>query len=98
MKDGIIEPDSPEARVFGFTSDKFSGYLWKLENCIWISLVLSKKPGQSNFSKLLGKIWREGYSIKVPTPSNPMKAILSKKGFTETWEDSELGAVEVWVK
>jgi len=64
-----------------FTKDRFEGYLWKMGNTIIISLVISLTPNQGHFSDLLGMIWRAGYRIQVPTPSNIMRRILERKCF-----------------
>ena len=97
---GYIALDSEKAIAFGFTSDKFHGYLWELDGSIYISLIISLKPRQGHLSALFDAIWRAGYAVKVPTPSARMVAILTQKGFSQTWElcgDME-DVVEVWVK
>jgi len=100
MKDGIIHLDTKRGKLFGFTSDKFDGWLWKKGNYIYISFIVSKKPGQGNLSLLLNKILEKGYGIKVPTPSAKMRAILLKKGFTRKYEfDKCLKEVcEIWIQ
>ena len=99
-KDGIILPDSEFGRRIGFTSDKFYGYLWKRGDSIYISMIVSKKPMQGNFSRFIDNILRLGYKVKVPTPIGIMPLILAKKGFKKTHEYDEKfgGMVEVWVK
>ena len=80
----IIELDSPEATQFGFTSDKFHGYLAKpdnRDNVIIISLVVSLDPGKGNFSKLIKTILDQGYIVWVPTPLGKMEEILKRKKF-----------------
>ena len=84
MKDGIIELDSEFAKEIGFTSDKFDGWLWIDRGCcVLISLIVSKQRRQGNLSNLFNAILSKGFDIKVPTPTNMMKAILLKKGFIE---------------
>ena len=97
---GLIELDSEKGAALGFTSDKFYGYLWQLDGSIWVSLIISLKPGRGNLSALFDAIWAAGYAVKVPTPSGRMAAILTRKGFTETWEPAKEinDMVEVWVK
>lgn len=97
---GIIVLDSEKAIALGFTSDKFHGYLWQLDGSIMVSLIISLKPGEGNLSALFDAIWQAGYAVKVPTPSGRMAAILTKKGFTQTWEPvKEINdMVEIWVK
>jgi len=97
---GYIALDSEKAVALGFTSDKFHGYLWEMDGSIIISLIISLKPGQGHLSALFDAIWRAGYAVKVPIPSGHMVAILTQKGFTQTWEpcgDME-DIVETWVK
>jgi len=98
--DGIIQIDSKQAKEFGFTSDKFSkdSYLWKEGKNIYISLIFSNKPGNGDFSKLLKSIWAGGCTVKVPTPFSHMKTILRYFYFTKTFEETEMGECEVWVK
>ena len=101
MKDGIIDLDSDRGKEFGFTSDKFDGWLWKKGKNIWISFIISKQQGKGNFRDLLQHIRILGYGVKVPTPSTRMAAILRKLGFTYTWTKTTMfGCIkescEVW--
>lgn len=98
-----IEPDSSWGQKIGFTSDKFSGYLWKEEKYITISFIESLTPGKGNLSNLFDKIQELGYGIKVPTPSARMTAIIMKKGFKPTMvpfapEHGINDLCEVWLK
>lgn len=88
MKDGEISLDTPFAVELGFTSDKFANgsYLWKKDNYIIISFIISLFEGQGNLSRLFKTIESKGFGIKVPTPFAHMKAIIKKKGFRETLE------------
>ncbi len=96
---GIVRLDSKQAKLLGFTSDKFEGWLWRKGNNIMISFIVSLKPGRGNLSKLFERIWAQGHLVKVPTPCARMRAILRKKGFKQTQEhDDILDLVEVWVK
>ena len=81
MKDGIIELDTPFAKKIGFVSSKFHGYLWKKENKIIISFIISKEENKGNLSKLFNSILLEGYDVAVPIPSGRMQQILLKRGF-----------------
>ena len=95
MKDGIIKIDTRRAKKFGFTSDKYFGWLWKKGNYITISLIESKGYLLALFNSIL----RVGYGIKVPTPFAKMQRILELKGFKQTYEwDKDFGEVEIWVK
>ena len=100
VEDGIILPDTPIARKLGFTSNLFSGYLWKKGDFIYISFIISLRPGEGNFRRLLKNIEKFGYGIKVPTPLARMKSILIKHGFRPTMEYAPEFEefVEVWVK
>lgn len=82
----IIEPDSPLAEKIGFTSNLFEGYLWIINNDLYISFIVSKNPKKGNFSRLLETIEKQGYTIKVPIPLGKMKSILEKKRFNPTYE------------
>lgn len=98
--EGVINIDDDIAKELGFTSDKFfMGYLWKIDNAIWISLIASYQ-GNGYFSQLLNKIQDLGFIIKVPSPLGQMQAILNKKKFTPTQEyNKEIKEmVDVWIK
>lgn len=95
---GYIALDSEKAIAFGFTSDKFYGYLWEQDGSIMISLITSLKPGQGNLSALFDAILQAGYAVKVPIPMGYMKAILIQKGFMQILELCGDDVTEVWVK
>ena len=100
MKDGIIELDTEFAKEIGFTSDKFQGYLWKVGNYIYISVIKSNNRKQGNLTSLFNAIQEKGFGIKVPTPFPLMEAICKKKGFETTIERNdihEVGDIEVLV-
>ncbi len=95
MEDGIINLDSDRGKQFGFTSDKYFGWLWKKGDYIIISFIESK----GYLLNLFNAILKAGYGIKVPTPFARMQKILELKGFKKTFEfDKAFGEVEVWVK
>jgi hypothetical protein len=104
MEDGIIKLDTEFAQKIGFTSDKFDGYLWKNGNYITISFIISKKPKQGNFKRLLDAIESKGYGIEVPTPFARMRKILLDRGGFKVSVlpfDEEHGIndpCEVWIK
>ncbi len=99
VKDGIINLDTDRAKPFGFTSDKYDGYLWKTDGRIMISFIKSRQEGRGNLSRLFQSIWNAGYEVAVPTPLGKMPLILKHKGFKQTFEDDDVfGAVEVWIK
>jgi hypothetical protein len=100
LKDSIIEVDSDEGKELGFTSDKFMGWLWKVDNSIYISFIQCINQNKGNFSELLDNIESKGYVIKVPNPLKKMKQILIKKGFQlkhEWWSDANAW-VDVYIK
>ena len=99
MEDGQIDLDSENGKIFGFTSELFEGYLWKKKDDIYISFIISKQEGKGNLRKLFNNILQHGFNIKVPTPFPRMQKIISKLGFTKTFEqEKDFGKVEVWCK
>ena len=96
MTDGIIEIDSDRAMMLGFTSDKFDSYLWKTDDMITISFIVSRLSGKGNFRKLIKTIKDKGYRVAVPTPSARMTYIMMRLGAKHHQiEDKEMGLVEV---
>lgn len=75
MKNGIIYPDSKSSKEIGFSSNLFEGYLWKENQLIIISLIVSKFPNRGNLKALFDCIRNKGFDIFVPTPSNRMRGI-----------------------
>ena len=100
MDDHIITLDSPEARAFGFTSDLYDGWLWKHDDRVIISFIACQHPGRGDFSRLLDRIWQAGHEVAVPTPLGKMLAILTHKGFRQTfeWSDDYQEDVELWLR
>lgn len=104
--DHIINIDSIEGRPLGFTSDKFDGtvmmgapasYLWRKDDLIIISNIVSLCPGQGNFRALVANIEAQGLRVMVPAPSLRMKQILFRLGFLRS--DSHQGeGGEFWVR
>lgn len=96
---GMIELDSEFAKEIGFTSDKFDGYLWRIDRKIIISVIWSLKEGCGNLSRLFEAIELRGFTVAVPTPSIRMASILRGKGLNPHVEEtSEMGPVEIWEK
>ena len=98
LLDGIINLDTDRAKVLGFTSDKYEGYLWKQGDAVMVSFIVSKQRG--NFRELVRHIHALGLTVKVPTPLGRMQEILLKNGYQHTQEpfDAEPGEmVDVWV-
>jgi len=99
MNSGMITTDSEFGAKIGFTSDKFSGYLWRQGDRIIISLIESRIEGRGDLSRLFEAIERAGYRVAVPTPSARMQGILEHKGFAPHLErDPVMGVVEIWEK
>lgn len=95
----LIELDSIIGETFGFTSDKFDGWLFRKGTSIYCSLIVSKHEGKGNFSALVAKIRSVGYLVKVPVPLARMKAVLIHLGFEKQREynDDASDFCEVWV-
>lgn len=90
MRNGIIKLDTKRGLAFGFTSNKFEGYLWKSDSTIFISFIVSRHEGKGNVRNLFEAIMRKGYSIWVPNPSVRMRMICEKFGGISEWiEDTE---------
>ena len=97
--EGIIEIDSDKAKKYGFTSDKFFGWLWAKNNSIIISFIESKYPGKGNFRALVNNILNHNLSVEIPTPLGKMQKIVRENGFKQKFvQDPEMGMVEVWIK
>ena len=97
--EGIITVDSDFGKLFGFTSDKFDGWLGKRGKYIYISFIISKNPNQGNFHNLVEAIHKREFKIKVPTPFWRMKIWCKNHHFKRTFEfDKDMGRVEVWVE
>ena len=100
IPNGVIVLGSKEGNELGFTVDRFkNSWLWKAENSIYISLLISIEPGIGHFNALLDRIWELGYTVKVPCPLRQMEEIIKKKGFVKTREGTAYSEmVDVWVK
>lgn len=85
-KGRIVNLGDPFAEEIGFTRDRFDGYLWRIGQAVYISLVVSKQPGQGHLSALFEALWEKGYTVRVPTPLPRMEAILRAEGFEEKRE------------
>lgn len=95
----MIELDTEEAKKYGFTSDKFDGYLWRDGQRILVSFIMSIREGAGNLSSLFSAIERDGLNVAVPTPFPRMQLILMRKGFAPHVERDEMGnSVMVWEK
>lgn len=99
QSNGIIHPGDKFAKLLGFTKRRFGGYLWLIDNDIYISVIISHEEGKGNLTRLFDRIKELGYTIKVPIPMGHMRQILEKKGFVLTEEKHPTGEmIEVWVK
>ena len=100
IEKSIIEVDSRSGRVLGFTSDCFypNSYLVKVARReIWISAIICLEEGRGNFSKLVNKLHKMGYTVKVPCPLGKMREILEKwKAEKEIQYHDLVGEVEVF--
>lgn len=77
---GCVDVDTPLAKEFGFTSDKFDGYLWQEGDVVTISFIESLHPKQGNLKTLFDTIEAKGFHIVVPTPLGRMIGICQKRG------------------
>lgn len=94
---GRIDPDSPWGKEFGFTSDKFDGWLWKERGWIIVSFIECKEPGCGHFKKLIRSIKDFCFDVAVPTPMPQMEAILKKWDWHPNYiSDPTFGTVEIW--
>lgn len=75
-----ILSDSEAGKLLGFTADKFQGWLWRQDQYIVISFILSIQEGKGHLKKLFDQINECGFKIQVPVPSERMKAICAKRG------------------
>ena len=90
-----IEPT--QNNQYGFTPDRFDGWLWDNGDRVLISFVESKQPGKGHFSEMVRRIEESGKRVAVPTPLGKMEFILKKWGFAPHIEqDPMLGSVEIW--
>ena len=96
----VIHPGSVFGKKLKFTENKFSGYICLQDNTIWISAIMSVKPGKGNLTRLFNRILKLGYEIKVPQPFPKMEEIVKAKGFIKTTEYFEQAGedIDVWVK
>ena len=96
IPEGIINIDTPAAKILGFTSDAFDphSYLWRKGNIIVISMMISKKKGA--FCKLMNNITELDFDFQIPTPSARMKEIGEKQGWYFYQIDSEqFGGIDI---
>jgi len=84
--DYVCDPGDPRVKKFGWIKSKFQGYLSIEDNIIWISAIQSKQMGKGNYSRLVKKIHKAGFIIKVPSPFPRMESICQHLGFTKTEE------------
>lgn len=95
----IIKLDTKKAKELGFTSDKFTGWLWLDDKFIWVSFIVSKQEGKGNLRALFDKTEEAGYRIIVPTPSIRMEMICRKRGMVKRRTKSNKGdMVEIMIK
>jgi hypothetical protein len=101
MKEGIIKVNSKRGILFDFTSFKYAqgSYLWLKDNYIMISFIETVRKGNGDFTRLIKRIHKAGFGVKVPTPLPGMLEIVKKKGFKKTMEFDENfdGDIEVGV-
>jgi len=95
IQNGIITLDSDVGKEIGFLSSKFDGYLWKKNNTIIISFIISKDRG--NFRQLVKTLLDMGFTIEIPTPLGRMQDIVLRNGYIyRTVHDKLMGPVDIW--
>ena len=95
VQNGIITLDSDVGKEIGFLSSKFDGYLWKKNNTIIISFIISKDRG--NFRQLVKTLLDKGFKIEIPTPLGQMQDIVLRNGYIHRIvHDKLMGIVDVW--
>jgi len=82
---------------------EFDGFIGEVKDGVIISQIRSKEPGKGNFSKLLKELKAKYNWVRIPTPSNTMRYIATKKGFVSKEEYfpepfDEWGEMLVWTK
>ena len=96
INEGIINIDTESAKQLGFTSDRFDphSYLWRTGSTITISFIIAKQKGM--FRQLIEAILERGFGFEIPTPSNRMREIGDKQGWSLYHKPDEVfGMVEV---
>lgn len=95
----IIRPDDRHAVKFGFTSDRFDGWLWRDGDTIVLLLVISLQPREGNLKNMVEAILSLGLTVKIPTPMGHMRRYVRTHGFMPTIEENpNFGRAQVWVK
>lgn len=95
----MIKPGSNVGEQLGFTPSLFDGWLWKDGDRIMVSMIVSKREGQGNLSRLFESIEAHGLHVAVPSPLGHMEEILRHKDFVPHVEhDEAFGNVEVWMR
>ena len=79
--DFVCDPGDPRVKKYGWTKSKFKGYISIQEKTIWISAVWSIHPGKGNLSRMIRKIHKAGFTVKVPGPFPRMVEICKHLGF-----------------
>ena len=95
----VCKPGDPRVASYGWKMSKFEGFLSLDENTVWISVVISRRPGRHRFSRLIKNLHDAGFTIKVPRPTTHMSAICRHLGFEYTEERGDItGAmITAWV-
>jgi len=97
--DGCILPDSTWGKEFGFTSDRFDGWLWKMGHWIVVSQITSHEPGSGHFKHLIRRIKDFAFDVAVPTPLAQMEAVLRRWRWSpHLIGDPTFGTVELWTE
>lgn len=92
------------ADVFGFTQEKFYGWMEVLEDGrLYLYYISSREPCRGHTTTLI-KYWLGlGLDVRVVRPCDEMQRILTRLGFVEDFEDlphryKVEGQINVWRK
>jgi len=95
---GSIELDTIAGQHLGFTKEDFErgSYLWRSGKEIFVSFIVTTRPGTGQFSRLIRRIRELDYIPVVPTPLGKMEAILRRWGWKCTEAYTDFGPCEEW--
>jgi hypothetical protein len=98
---GRIDVDSEPGVWLDFTSNIFEpfSYLWKEGREIYVSYIATKYRGAGHFRAFCYKIFRMGFTLKIPEPPPFLRDICLRNGYRMEMEEfGNMGAHEIWTK
>lgn len=75
---GVIHPNDELGKCFGFTGDRYSGYISKKGNSIYVTGCDAKNA--SALWMLVNSILEHGYAAKAVGPKGDMRSIFQEGG------------------